>query len=389
MNNDTLQSFINILGGAAALPLSEDFTSTTFPPSGWQVFNPNTGATNTWTRNATSGFTASGSAFVNNFTINQPGTLDELITPALDLNGASSALLTFKVANAMPDAIDVSAWDGLEVNISGDGGKIYTLAYKKSGPNLTTVPVITSSFSAPPSQPSQWRVESIDLTPYIVPGQKLIIKFRNTNANGNNTFLDDINVVAVNPSDAQISAVVSPLNNSLTACTPLTATATIKNLEATPLTSATINVNLNGVFVGSQAWTGNLASGASVNVTLNTISIPPALGSNTLKIYTTLPNGVADVNPANDTTVIVFTKTNGVSVPLIEGFELVTFPPTSWTLNPLSGNIWQRVTPGSSSANSIKADFFNYTAASTFDITSPYINTTSQPFITISFDSGT
>src|SRR5205814_1340168 len=142
------------------------------------------------------GYTSAGSAYFDNYNINQAGTLDDLITPVLDLDGATTATLSFKVANAVYDAVDVSAWDGLEVYISGDGGITYKLAYKKSGNQLTTVTARTSSFSATLAQSSQWRCESIDLSPYIIPGQKMIIKFRNTNANGNNTFIDDINVSA-------------------------------------------------------------------------------------------------------------------------------------------------------------------------------------------------
>lgn len=386
LNNDTLQSFINILSSSATIPFSEDFTSATFPPAGWQLFNPNSGSSSTWTRNTTSGFIAAGSAFFDNFTINQSGTLDDLVTPAIDPGAATSALLTFKVAYAVYNTVDVSAWDGLEVYVSGDGGKTYNLAYKKSGNALTTVPATTSVFSALPSQPSKWRAESIDLTPYIISGKKLIIKFRNLNANGNNLFIDDISVAAANPTDAQVSAIISPLNNLITACSPITATATIKNIGAIPLTSAVINVNLNGTLIGTQSWTGSLTTGTTANVTLTAIPISPASGSNMLKIYTTTPNGVTDINAANDTTTIVFTKTNGAAIPLTEGFESVTFPPTGWTLNPSTGNIWQRVTPGSGSANSIKADFFNYPAASTFDITSPYINVSSQSYIGIAFD---
>ena len=51
-----------------------------------------------------------------------------------------------------PDALDVSTWDGLEVYVSGDGGKTYHLVYKKTGKQLTTAPVTTIPFIASPSQ---------------------------------------------------------------------------------------------------------------------------------------------------------------------------------------------------------------------------------------------
>ena len=96
--------------------------------------------------------------------------------------------MIFKVAYAAVDATDVSLWDGLEVYVSGDGGKTYDLAYKKTGMQLATAPVTTIAFAPTPSEQSKWRDETIDLTSYVTAGKKMIIKFRNTNAFGNNIF---------------------------------------------------------------------------------------------------------------------------------------------------------------------------------------------------------
>ena len=100
LNNDTLYSFINILTTSSTLPFSQDFSSSTFPPAGWQTWNPNSGASNTWTRDAVSGYTSPGAAFFDNYNINESGTLDELITPALDPGNATDVTLNFKVAYA-------------------------------------------------------------------------------------------------------------------------------------------------------------------------------------------------------------------------------------------------------------------------------------------------
>ena len=75
--------------------------------------------------------------------------MDELITPALDPGNATDVTLDFKVAYRRADTVDVSTWDGLEVYVSGDGGKTYHLVYKKTGTQLKTAPVTTIPFIAP------------------------------------------------------------------------------------------------------------------------------------------------------------------------------------------------------------------------------------------------
>ena len=384
--NDTLRSYIHIHGGTTTLPLSEGFTSGTFPPPGWLIANPNGDPNNTWKIDGASGFTAAGSAFFDNYNINQIGTLDDLITPAIDLGSAGGAVLTFRVANAVYDDVDVSTWDGLEVYVSGNGGKTYSLAYKKTGIHLTTVPATTDAFTASPAEPTKWREETIGLTPYMIAGQKMIIKFRNTNAFGNNTYLDDIKINAISFNDAQVSTIISPANGSTTVCAPTTPVVTIKNLGSLTLTSATINVQLNGVLVGTQAWTGSLVNGASTNVTLSSVPITPIVGSNTLKIYTTLPNGVADEIAANDTATSVFIRTNGINLPVVEGFESTAFPPAGWSISPATGSTWQRANAGSASASSAKADFWNFNAGTTFTLTSPYINVAGESTVIVKFD---
>ena len=153
-NNDTIISFIFIHPGAATLPFKEDFTANIFPPPGWQIWDPN--ANTTWERSSLSGFTALGAATVQNFAYDGAGQMDELISPAIDLGTSDTALLSFGVAYAVYDGIDVSVWDGLEVYISGDGGANYHLAYKKTGDQLkfnASWPSQTSITESLPSKP--------------------------------------------------------------------------------------------------------------------------------------------------------------------------------------------------------------------------------------------
>jgi hypothetical protein len=393
LNNDTLNSYYYIHGGAATLPLTESFTSATFPPANWLLFNPNGPQINapalpaTWERNTTSGSGAAGCAYFDNYDVNMNGnfgTLDDLVTPALDLAGAPGALLTFKVAYAPYDAVDVSVWDGLEVYVSGDGGKSYNLAYKKTGNKLATSAATTNPFTATPAEPAKWRTEIVNLTPFIVPGQKMIVKFRNVNAFGNNTYLDDVSITpttGIGTNDAEISAILTPANGSVIPCAPLRPTVTITNAGTNTLTTATINVQLNGAFAYSQAWNGSLATGGSANVALNTTLNVTTIGTNTIKIYTSLPNGQLDATPANDTATSVITRLGPSVMPVTNSFE-TTFLPLGWAIsNPDNDDLdWFRFNPpaGGSGGSVWAAVIDNYDLeheGTIDDLITPVVNT--------------
>ena len=74
---------------------------------------------------------------------------------------------------------------------------------------------------------------------------------------------------------------------------------TLRNYASTPLTSVQIHWEINGVTKTIFNWTGNLAPNQDVNVNLGTHSFNLATPYN-FKIWTTLPNGVADENSNND-----------------------------------------------------------------------------------------
>lgn len=96
--------------------------------------------------------------------------------------------------------------------------------------------------------------------------------------------------------DAGISAVVDP---SGTVCaTSAVPTVTLKNFGANSLTSVTINYSVDGGSNNTYAWSGSLASQASTNVTLPSVSF--GSGSHTFDASTSSPNGTTDSNSAND-----------------------------------------------------------------------------------------
>lgn len=153
-----------------------------------------------------------------------------------------------------------------------------------------------------------------------------------------------------------------PLYQCATSFTP---TVTIKNFGTTTLTSCDINYKVDAGTVSTIPWTGSLATGATAVVTLPTITA--SVGGHTLTSYTSNPNGTADLDAANNQTVKSFAIIGtGSSAPMVEGFQLTTFPPAGWFINNAdNGPTWTRraggATAGGFAASTActKIDFYN------------------------------
>lgn len=73
----------------------------------------------------------------------------------------------------------------------------------------------------------------------------------------------------------------------------------IENNGLVPLTSLNIQWSMNGGTPTTYAWTGSLAVNATTNINIGTYT--PQGGLYDLKVWTSLPNNIADVYPHNDT----------------------------------------------------------------------------------------
>lgn len=192
IHNDTAISSFH-LDPVATAPFSEGFESDSFPPPGWEIRNPD-GAL-TWEKTSIAAYDGKSAVVMRNLDYAQNGPTDDLITPVFDLQNADSAFLFFYVAAAVQSAPNSGNqyWDTLQVILSNDCAQSGISLYKKWGPNLITDSVPTSQEFVP--NHSQWRRDSIDLTPYLRNGQFQII-FRNITNFENNIYLDDINIVS-------------------------------------------------------------------------------------------------------------------------------------------------------------------------------------------------
>ncbi len=206
-NNDTLTTTFQYYN--ALTDIKEGFEGNSFPPIAWDIVNPDKGVT--WTQNSETAFAGNGSALIDNFNNFNIGQQDYLRLPDFNIAGVDSAYFSFQVAASTftPTTTAGNNWDTLEVVISKDCGATYTSLYKKWGATLTTTVKENTMIFTPIA--SEWRKDSIDITPYINQG-KLMLAFRNTTGNENNIYLDDINLrtQTVNPNLKATGFLVTP-----------------------------------------------------------------------------------------------------------------------------------------------------------------------------------
>ncbi|MES2588340.1 MAG: GEVED domain-containing protein [Bacteroidota bacterium] len=123
--------------------------------------------------------------------------------------------------------------------------------------------------------------------------------------------------------DAGVNAIITP--NVGTCGTTFTPEVTVKNFGSGTLTSFTVTCNIDGGTNETYNWTGSLTSGATVNITMP--SMTTTAGSHTFNSSTSVPNGLADQYTTNDTKSYSFT--------------VIGTPPTSASCSPTtteSGN---------------------------------------------------
>jgi len=177
--------------------------------------------------------------------------------------------------------------------------------------------------------------------------------------------------------DGGISAIISP-GTSLCG-TSFVPQVTLRNSGTTTLTSATINYRIDANTNQTFSWTGSLATNATANVTLP--SMTTTVGTHTFTAFTSNPNNTTDVNTANDQQQRTFTvSSSGQNLPYSEGFESTTFPQGGMTLNnPDAATTWARTTLAAKTGSaSAFMDNFDYNANGEIDeMILPNLNLTS------------
>jgi len=187
--------------------------------------------------------------------------------------------------------------------------------------------------------------------------------------------------------DAGITELLSP--TLFTCSSNIAPIVRLRNFGLNPLTSTTINYSINGGAAQQFNWTGNLASGQTIDVTLPIITSADGIAHFTAS--TSNPNGEADNNPSNDSNTSSF-AVNGTpaTLPFVETFETNVISNGSWKiLNPDSDITWAAATVGGISPGNqaMKLDFFNYAQAGQRDgLISPVISLSGYTSAELTFD---
>lgn len=277
--NDQTQRTFTVSSTGANLPYSEGFESTTFPQGGMTLNNVD-GLT-TWARTTAADYSGSASAYMDNFDYNADGEIDEMILPNLNLSSVVNPVLTFQVAYQMytsPTA-NPNYSDTLRVWISTDCGVTWTSLYAKWSTTLTTVTPTYSTTEFVPTQASQWRLETISLSPY-QSYSNAIIKFRHATQYENSLYVDDINIQ--NTTDIPGGMLASNVN-----------------LFPNP-TSGQVNVNVS--LMTRENLTIKVTN--AVGQVVSTVSENNTYGGNYLLDLTAEPNGVYFVEVQTGTEVV-------------------------------------------------------------------------------------
>ncbi|PQJ10997.1 hypothetical protein CJD36_013590 [Flavipsychrobacter stenotrophus] len=135
---------------------------------------------------------------------------------------------------------------------------------------------------------------------------------------------------------------------------------TLANTASVTLTSATIYHKIDGGAMVSQAWTGSLPAGASINVPLTASTL--TTGAHTLYDSVASPNGTTDVNVINNLsgTVILVQSSTTHALPMTADFEASL--PANWLFFDANGNgdNWALSTAGNHSSGTKAAKFDGY-----------------------------
>lgn len=244
-------------------PIQEGFEGGVFPPANWTI-RPS-GSSYQWERTQKAAAGGVGAAWIRNYRFNSNGRRDDLYSPLTKVDAFDSVVVQFDVAHAMVSPPTLPP-DTLEVLLTKDCGRTYTSIYKKWGSALKTTPG-----NLPPTFPpadttgyipsvSQWRREYIDITPYLSPGNSFMVVFRNTSNEGNNLFLDNINIhpVLLPERLKQNGYMISP--------SPFNSTFTIRHIEPPQNLQAVVVLNAAGQTVYARSFAGTVPNYLEVNL---------------------------------------------------------------------------------------------------------------------------
>lgn len=212
----TKNDYVSISLGSDAYiaPYYEPFSNTSWPqdpndPSlDWNVIKPS-GSLFQFQRTTNAFYSPPSSVFLNNFGYNGNGE-HELYTPIADLRGlqAGSAYIKFRIAYSKK----ASENEVLLLETSSNCGRSWQI--RKIWPSNQFLSVSTANPSSfVPADTSEWRFLSHDISA-VAGDRNVTFRFRFQSKQGNNLFLDDIEL-SDNPNPTPITSISKDFNRNL------------------------------------------------------------------------------------------------------------------------------------------------------------------------------
>ena len=215
----TFENYITVVAPPVGQTLAfrEGFETTSFPPNGITIDNPDAGIT--WERDTVAvHYEGLASVKINNLINTNYGQTDAMIFPNLNLASfTETPYMTFRWAYAKSD---VNYSDELAVQISTDCGVNFTQIFYRTGTAMTTGPTQTTPYI--PDNNTVWKLAKVSLASY-ASSDHAIIKIINVTDGGNNLYIDSINIgsnIAVSiethePSESSVELYPNPSDNEV------------------------------------------------------------------------------------------------------------------------------------------------------------------------------
>lgn len=246
----TKSSYVNVHPTTADITVpsfSEGFENLTInAASNWSINNVDGGVA--WAITSNAAYTGTKSIRLNNIN-NTPGSIDEFVTPSMDLTQFANPRLYYKIAYASltgTPGVDYQS-NSLQVLSSVDCGKTWGVRRTYTENTLSTTTDQDAAFT--PNSQSKWREDNISLA--LFTGYTNIqFKFRFEAGEGNNIYIDDINMNNTTP----VIELESAKNNFRISPNPVEGDANIYfSIEA----NSTVNVKVFDV-LGKEVYQNNL-----------------------------------------------------------------------------------------------------------------------------------
>ncbi len=271
------------VAGPINLPLQEGFQNTQFVPVNWSTLNIDNDSLFWKRQTGRGGFTVATSAacaMFNNYEEDATGTRDEIRTPRYNFSNVASAKIRFDVAYKQYDnTANITPAnpysDTLELRLSSNCGVNWTSIYNKGGQTLSTSPGTLQASRFQPTA-TEWRTDSINISPQAAFQQNVMVGFVNRGRYGQALYIDNVNIFLPAPT----MSVNSPSNactGSPVTFTNLTTAAAGYTWAVSPAASisAPNGTNTNITFSNAGTYTITLTAnnGPVLNSLTRTVSI--------------------------------------------------------------------------------------------------------------------